>query len=224
MYTKCSLYIEINNEPKPKHYEHIDEYQAKHDAHEVLRALLVRAATEFASTARTTQIDELINTVCMRVDKEPEPTWREQVENETNDIINRHTNLIIEYAIDNDEIDEDINSYPPMIRDVREKEVGWLQPSEAIQLLDELYEHEETEGGLYDMSDYRDILATKAEFTYRNALYAEISDKLEHIALEVQYIIREVDNDIQNGDIKENDREMAITTRITEMINDETTN
>lgn len=224
MYARCGLYIEINDEPKPKHYERVNEYQAKHDAHEVLRALLVRAATEFASTARTTQIDEFINAVYVRVDKEPEPTWREQVENEANDIINRHANLIIEYAIDNDEIDGDINSYPPMIRDARENEVGWLQPSEAIELLDELYEHEETDSDLYDMGDYRDMLSSKAEFTYRNALYAEISDKLEHIAFEVQDIIREVDNDIQNGDIKENDREMAITTWITEMINDETTN
>jgi hypothetical protein len=224
MYARCGLYVNINDEPKPKHHEHVDEYQAKRDAHEVLRALLVRAATEFANTARTTQIDELIKTVWVNIDKESEPTWQEIVENEANDIIRRHTDLIIEYAIDNDEIDNDINSYQPMIRNVRESEVGWLQPDEAIELLEELYEHEETDSGKYENDDYRDMLAAKSAFTYRNALYAEINDQLERIAYEVEDIIEEVDDEISNKELSEDDREMAIKTWIKEMIDDETAN
>lgn len=52
---------------------------------------------------------------------------------------------------------------------------NWYEPSEAVDLIEELDEHEETDEGLWEGCDWRRMLSAKAALTMRNANLSEFS-------------------------------------------------
>jgi hypothetical protein len=224
MYAKLYTEITIDDKPTPKYYENINEYETKLQTKDILRAILVNAATEFAINGQTKRIDEFINNVGITIEKDSRPTWKESVNEDARNIVRELTNEIVEYAIDNGEVNDDINSYPKAIRRIKENELDWMQADEVIELLNELYEHEETDSSLYDVGDYRDMLSAKAHYTYQNALFSEVSDILNDIANEANNIISDIEDAIYDARLDEGNRVVEITDRIKEMIDDETTN
>jgi hypothetical protein len=69
---------------------------------------------------------------------------------------------------------------------IAEADDYWRNPTEAIEVIDELSEYEEEDSGLWEgSSNYSDILNAIAHYTYTNALYAKIVEKIEEINDEI---------------------------------------
>jgi len=70
-------------------------------------------------------------------------------------------------------------------------------PLEAVTLLDQLSEYEETDRGLFEDKDWRDLLSGVAAFTYKNAVMSFIDDLLIEInGIDVRFINDEVIEEI----------------------------
>jgi hypothetical protein len=70
-------------------------------------------------------------------------------------------------------------------------------PLEAVNLLDQLSDYEETDRGLFEDKDWRDMLSGIAAFTYKNAVMSFIDDLLIEInEIDIQYVNDEVIEEI----------------------------
>lgn len=91
---------------------------------------------------------------------------------------------IVEQLIESGEASDDINNdYPNGDGLFHESIVDeWYSPSEAVEILEEYDDHEETDSGLWEgLNDWKRILGTIAAFTYGNAVMSEINDLFEEI-------------------------------------------
>lgn len=108
---------------------------------------------------------------------------------------------IVEQLLNEGEVSDDIyNDYPNgdglFHEEIIDKEYS---PKEAISILEEYDDYEETDSGLWEgVNDWRRILSTIAAFTYGNAVHAELRDLFEEInALDVDEIRDRVSEEIE---------------------------
>jgi hypothetical protein len=70
-------------------------------------------------------------------------------------------------------------------------------PKEAVELLEQLSDYEETDRGLFEDKDWRDMLSGIAAFTYKNAVMSFIDDLLTEInGIDIQFANDEVIEEI----------------------------
>lgn len=73
----------------------------------------------------------------------------------------------------------------------------YYSPLEAVTLLDQLSDYEETDRGLFEDKDWRDMLSSIAAFTYKNAVMSFINDLLIEInEINIQFVSDEVIEEI----------------------------
>ena len=71
---------------------------------------------------------------------------------------------------------------------------------DAAELLEELYEHEETDSGLWESQQPREAIGTCAAYTYGNAVYSAWRDLIEEINDDAKYIIDDFDERIDEAE------------------------
>jgi hypothetical protein len=186
----ASINIEVNNTKTPKHDEYVDRYSSDKEALQVLRARLINAATEFSLQGTTTRLDDFLAGVYFKVVKEDPPSWDDRVGWAVKDIVKNHFDQILEALLN--EVDlykltdkwECFNDYRP----------SWLAPERAIELINDLNEHEEIDEGLWQNVAWDDALNIKARYTYSNALISETVEMLN----EIQYTVDDLKTDSED--------------------------
>lgn len=107
--------------------------------------------------------------------------------------------------------------------------------TEAMTLLTQLREHEETDGGLWEGKEWDDVLETKAAFTYGNAVASNWNDLIEKIneaydeaapalgenfAYEDKEASRKLRGELQAGEVTETDDVCAMMLVIVQAVID----
>ena len=82
--------------------------------------------------------------------------------------------------------------------------------TEAAELLDELYDFEETDRGLWESLTPREAIGCQAAYTYGNAVLSEWNDLIEKINEEASDIFDEYDERITEAEVAEEEREAKI--------------
>lgn len=105
------------------------------------------------------------------------------VKADAQDIISNYIEEIAKMLIDDGEASTDLyNDYNDMDANISESDSYGHNPSDAIEIIDELSEFEEEDSGLWEgCRDYGEILSAIAHYTYTNALYHEIESMIESI-------------------------------------------
>ncbi len=185
MYAILSKHLDFSDEPQPKHDECIDrEWDKRDDVRLIFLANLVRIATNFAKTGDLTELEDLTYTFHIEIPKLPEPSYQEQAEEDTKNLILEHfLDEIVEKLIDDGEASDDMyNDYDDGDLIFHETIVDrGYRTDEAIELLNDLYKHEEDDSGLWEGLDWEEILSTKAAYTYGNAVMAKWNELIEEI-------------------------------------------
>jgi hypothetical protein len=190
MKTHFGFNIKINDDEQPRYNEYItDEWTLKENAKQVLLAQLVRGADEYRANATIHQFEELIRSMEMSIKRTSKPSIESEVETDALEIIENYDMIddFITALIDTGEASTDLyNDYTYLDYAIAEADDYWRNPTEAIEVIDELSEYEEEDSGLWEgSSNYSDILNAIAHYTYTNALYAKIVEKIEEINDEI---------------------------------------
>jgi len=184
MKARTPFYIHINDDEDPKHNDYIgNEYELREEAKNILRSQIVSLAIGFGIHHSLKDINEFLRYQSFTICRQPKPDTMYYVKADAQDIISDHIKEIAEMLIDDGEASTDLyNDYSNMDARISESDDYWRSPEEAIEIIDELSEFEEDDGGLWDgPTNYRDILSTIAHYTYTNALYHEIESMIESI-------------------------------------------
>lgn len=209
MYAKISTLIKINDDKQPAYNDYIPEYTLTENAREIFRAHLIRAATTFALTGSTEALDDIIRYTSTHIERTQKPTWDDKAEESANDLISEYfLDEIIEKLIEDGEASDDYNNdYSDGDGIFHETVVDqYYHPTEATELLDELYVHEEEDSGLWeDVTDYRDILNIKAAYTFGNAVHSHWADLIDEIN---ELDISEIKITVANSILTEKDDEI----------------
>lgn len=204
MYAILSKHLDFSDEPQPKHNEYIDkEWDKRDDAQQIFLANMVRIATNFAKTGDLTELEGLTHTFHIEIPKLPEPSYREQAEEDAKNLILEYfINEIIEKLIDDGEASDDMyNDYANGDGIFHETIVDrYYRPTEAMELLNNLYQYEEDDSGLWEGRDWEEQLCAKATYTYGNAVMAEWNELIEEINNEIE--IEEIELDCANEILK----------------------
>lgn len=100
------------------------------------------------------------------------------------DTVNNFEDEILERLVNDDDASDDLlNDYPNGDSYHHENHTDkYYSPTEAIALLEELDEYEETDRGLWEgVEDWRKIIGTIAAYTYSNAVHAQFRALIEEI-------------------------------------------
>lgn len=201
MYAKTRLSIEINDEETPRHNEYIqNEYKLNKLAADILTSQLVMMATHFSKTGSTDEIFDFVRTIHMEIEKKPKPSYYQQTKEDAIDFIDELTDEIVEQFLSDGEIGEDIrNDFAHGDSLFHETIVDrWYSPEDAIMLLSNLHEWEETDEGLWEGQDWEEIISMKAAWTYGNAVYEFATDVINQIrdAIDMDELDLEVANEV----------------------------
>ena len=199
MYAMITMGIELNDEPTPEHNDHIDnEYKLHEQAKQILRSKLATIAMNFAKTKQLDEINEFTRWCGVHINKKQEPTYHTLAENDAKMLVTDcFMNEIIEQLVENGEASSDYNNDYDNGDGIFHEEIvdKYYSPSEAIELLNDLYGYEEKDSGLWEGQDWETILSTKAAFTYGNA----VNDKWNELINEINEIdIEEMKLEIVN--------------------------
>jgi hypothetical protein len=201
MYVILSTEIEVNNKPTPKHNEHVPTYELGNTTKQILTSQLIQMAMNFATTKNTNEIEDFVYHMQPEIPRKPEPSWNEKADEDAKEFIHDYLlDEIIEQLMEDGEFDEDIinSAFHETIIDLS------YDNKEAIDLISDLYEYEETDSGLWEGLDWDQVLSSKAARTYGNAVYEK--------ATEILNTIREkIDMNELDEEIAENISEAAMT-------------
>ena len=184
MKARTPFYIHINDEKDPNHNEYIEnEYELREDAKNLLRSRIVSLAVGFGIHHSLKDIDEFLRYQSFTICRQPKPNTMYYVKADAQNIISNYIEEIAKMLIDDGEASTDLyNDYNNMDANISESDSYGHNPSDAIEIIDELSEFEEEDSGLWGgCRDYREILSAIAHYTYTNALYAEIESMIESI-------------------------------------------
>lgn len=176
--------IEINDDKDPGHNDYIrNEYELREEAKNILRSRIVSLAVGFGINHSLKDIDEFLRYQSFTICRQPKPSTMYYVKADAQDIISDYIEEIAEMLINDGEASTDLyNDYRNMDANISESDSYGHNPSDAIEIIDDLCEFEEEDSGLWEgCSDYSEILNAKAHYTYTNALYHEIESMIESI-------------------------------------------
>jgi hypothetical protein len=142
----------------------------------------------FSRNGNTDEITKFVEYMGTEIPYQPEPSYGQQAEDDAKDLIRDYfMDEIIEQLIDGGEASDDMyNDYARGDSTFHETITDkWYSPSEAIEVIDDLSEHEEEDSGLWEGEDYIGILSAKAAYTYGNAVHSEWHDLIEKINDEI---------------------------------------
>jgi len=80
--------------------------------------------------------------------------------------------------------------------------------TDAAELIDQLYEHEETDSGLWEGQRPKEAIGTCAAYTYGSAVYSNWADLIKEINDEAEAIINDYDEKIDIAEASEEDEDM----------------
>lgn len=185
MYAIIKMGMEVNDEPTPEYNEYIyNEYGLHEHAKQLLKSRLATIAINFAKTKNLDEIEDFTRYVSVRIDKKPEPTYYQLAEEDAKMLVTDYfMNEIIEQLMENGEASDDYNNDYSNGDGIFHDEIVDRDYSteEAIELLNDLREYEETDSGLWEGESWDRALATIAAFTYGNAVYDEWTKLIEEI-------------------------------------------
>lgn len=109
--------------------------------------------------------------------------YRDRAEDDAWEAVEHFMDEIAEQIAESGEASDDMsNDYPDGDSYHHESHVDrWYDLTDAAQILDELSEYEETDGGLWDGREPRDAIAAQAAFTYGNAVYDLWRDRVREV-------------------------------------------
>lgn len=114
---------------------------------------------------------------------------------------------ILEQLMDKGEASDDLlNDYGTGDSWHHESHVDrWYDLTDAVELIDQLSEHEETDSGAWGSQQPKEAIGTCAAFTYGNAVYSEWNDLIAEINSDAEVIIDDYDDQISDaeGDAEE---------------------
>jgi hypothetical protein len=205
MEVKLSLDVTINDKPQPEHNEYVDSYRLGKEAKQIFKANLMRMVMSYAMDHDTGPLDKFVEYLSYSIYANPKPSYSTQAEVDAKDLIrDNFVDEIVQQLLDDGEASDDMNNdYAHGDSTFHETIIDrWYNPKDAIELLNDLSEHEETDSGLWEGSDdYTDILATKAAFTYGNAVYSEWRNLINNINdIDVEEIKWQVADDIATNE------------------------
>ncbi|MHA1952469.1 MAG: hypothetical protein ACW96U_00795 [Candidatus Heimdallarchaeaceae archaeon] len=106
--------------------------------------------------------------------------YHEEAEDYAKEFIKEHVDIIIDDAISNGEISTDPYHYSDSW--IHESVTdNWFDLQESAEILDQLDEWEETDCGLWDGRSPKDAISAQAAYTYGNAVYSMVVNKLEKL-------------------------------------------
>ncbi len=185
MYADLHTSIEINDEPQPKHNEYTnDEYNLREQARQLLKSKLINAGIEFARSANSRCFEEFYRYASIHIPKQPEPSWMSKAIEDAEDLIKEYfIDEIVQSIVDGGEASSDMyNDYDNgdgiFHEVITDRE---YHRSDAIELIDELYEYEEEDTGIWEGLDWEGIIQAKAAYTYGNAVMSEWDRIIEWI-------------------------------------------
>ncbi len=109
--------------------------------------------------------------------------YREEADSDAHDTVDYFFDEVVEFLLDNAEASDDLlNDYPNGDAYHHESHTDKsYNLTDAAALLDELYDYEETDSGLWEGQAPRDAISTQAAFTYANAVYSLFQDLIKEI-------------------------------------------
>lgn len=173
----ASIRLEINDAKTPEHNEYVNEHDTCIETLQVIRAQLLNAATEFSLRGTTTRLDDFLVRTHVKIVKQDPPSWDDRVGWAVKDIVKNHFDQILEALIN----EVDLYKLADKWECFNDCRPSWLSPERAIELLNDLNEHEETDEGLWQNAAWDDALNIKAIYTYSNALISETGKMLDEI-------------------------------------------
>ncbi len=185
MYATLEISIKINNDPQPEHNEYInDEYDLREQARQLLKSKLINAGIEFARSANSECFEELYRYVLVNIPKQPEPSWMSKAIKDAENLIKEYfIDEIVQAIVNGDEVSSDMyNDYANgdgIFHDIITDR--YYHRSDAIDLIDELYEYEEEDSGIWEGLDWERVIQAKATYTYGNAVMSEWDDIITEI-------------------------------------------
>jgi hypothetical protein len=203
MYATITMGIELNDEPTPEYNNYINhEYELHEKAKQILKSKLATIAINFTRTKQLDEINEFTRWCGVHINKKQEPTYHTLAKNDAKMLVTGYfMNEIIEQLVENGEASSDYNNDYDNGDGIFHEEIvdKDYSPSEAIELLNDLYEYEEEDSGLWEGQGWEQILATKAAFTYGNAVGDEWNDLINEInEIDIEMIRIETANEITN--------------------------
>ena len=224
MYADLSSGIEINDRPKPKYNEYINnEYELREEARQILKSRLVDAGIRFARSHEVREFEEFYRYVSINIPKESEPSYESQSIEDAEELITEYfIDEIVTALIESGEASSDINNdYDNGDGIFHENIVDRsYRRDDAIQMLDELYRDEEEDSGIWEGLDWEETLQAKAAYTYGNAVWREFGDIIDTINNDVDIheielntmneILDEIDDSIMEHDGVDLSNEEAI--------------
>jgi len=185
MHAIVTTSIDINDEDQPKHNSYIDnEYRVREAARQIIKSKLVNAGIAFARTANIKEFEEFYDYISINIPKQPEPSWHEKVADDAITLIKEFfMEEIIDQLLDTGSASDDMyNDYDNGDGIFHETVVDqYYTVEEAIDLLGELYDHEEEDEGIWEGQNWQELLSTKAAYTYGNAVMSEWNDIISDI-------------------------------------------
>jgi len=185
MYANLSTSIEINDKEQPKYNEYINnEYELREQARQLLKSRLISAGIEFARNANSEAFEEFYRYMSINIPKEPEPSWTHKAIEDAKDLIREYfIDEIVQQLIDGSEVSSDMyNDYTDGDQTFNETIIDRSYGrTEAMELLDELYEYEEDDSGIWEGLNWEEVIQAKAAYTYGNAVYSKWNDIISNI-------------------------------------------
>ena len=195
MYARMRKIIEINDLKSPEHNEYIQEYSLGEEAKQILTAQLFNLALTFSLNHNVEPIKRFADDFYATIERKSKPTI-------TQEVINDAKMLIEDYLIDEiieaiiEEFDLDEIEFSDTLHEVITDQ--YYSRDEAIRVLDELYEYEETDAGLWEGQGWETILSTEAAYTYSNAVYDHVRNMIEEME---DIDINEIEDDMVKQEI-----------------------
>jgi hypothetical protein len=177
--------IDINDKEQPKHNEYInDEYELREAARQLLKCKLINAGIEFARSADSRAFEEFYRYMSVNIPKQPEPSWTSKAIEDAQDLIREYfIDEIVQALVDGSEVSSDMYNDYDNGDGIFHETINdrYYHRTDAMELLDELYEHEETDSGVWERLDWEGVIQAKAAYTYGNAVMSEWNDIIENI-------------------------------------------
>lgn len=126
-----------------------------------------------------------------------ETSYAKEAEDDAREMVDHYLDEIVEKILEEGEASEDLyNDYTQGDSYHHERHVDRSYSLlEAAQLLDQLYNHEETDSGLWEGQAPREAVATQAAYTYGNAVYSEWENFIQEINEEVGTLKEELEEE-----------------------------
>jgi len=161
------------------------EYEAREEAEQLMLSKMTSMAMEFNRTKSIETIKEFIRYWHYSLPPEPPTNYSQEAEDDAKTLITDHfLDEIIQQLIDDDEASDDFNNDYNDGNSIFHETIVDRDYSltEASELLDQLYDHEEEDEGLWEgVNELNRIAAIKAAYTYGNAVMSKWNNLINEI-------------------------------------------